>query len=229
MKYNIFQNALYRHLFTMIIACVVLMASFAGLSYLGVLESWGFYVLFLLCPLVYILMMETLGLASLISTEVEAGTIRALLVTPLGITDLFLSKSITGVGLAFSQVTLLMLVTGGLREEPVLILLALLLGSVLVTGIGFLVASISRDMLSVLGWGVLALLVLAIPSLAISTPGLASDWIAIIPSYYLVNTVHQVLNFGASWGDVWPNLVATLLFALLFVTLGIVALRRKYT
>jgi purine-cytosine permease-like protein len=44
----------------MIIACVVLMASFAGLSYLGVLESWGFYVLFLLCPLVYILMMETL-------------------------------------------------------------------------------------------------------------------------------------------------------------------------
>ena len=42
----------------MIIACAIPMASFAGLSYLGVLESWEFYVLFLLCPLTLILMME---------------------------------------------------------------------------------------------------------------------------------------------------------------------------
>jgi hypothetical protein len=53
---NIFNN----HTFAMIIAYALPMASFAGLSFLGVLESWGFYVLFLLCPLVYILMMETL-------------------------------------------------------------------------------------------------------------------------------------------------------------------------
>ena len=44
----------------MIIAYAFPIASFAGLSYIGILESWGFYVLFLLCPLVYILMMETL-------------------------------------------------------------------------------------------------------------------------------------------------------------------------
>jgi hypothetical protein len=53
---NVFNN----HTFAMIIAYALPMASFAGLSYLGVLGSWGFYVLFLLCPLVYILMMETL-------------------------------------------------------------------------------------------------------------------------------------------------------------------------
>lgn len=178
---------------------------------------------------VFILMMETLGLASLISTEIEAGTIRALLITPLGIPDLFLGKSITGVGLAFSQVVLLMLVTGGLQQEPALVLLTLLLGSVLVTGIGFLVASISRDMMAVLGWGMLALIILVIPSLVVFLPGIATNWIEIIPTYYLVDTVYRVLNFEASWGDVWQNLVATLLYAALFVALGIVALRRKFT
>jgi len=44
----------------MMIAYALPMASFAGLSYLGVIESWGFYVLFLLYPLAYILMMESL-------------------------------------------------------------------------------------------------------------------------------------------------------------------------
>ena len=178
---------------------------------------------------IFILMMETLGLASLISTEIEAGTIRALLITPMGIPDLFLGKSITGVILAFSQVTLLMIITGGLDQEPMLVLLTLLLGSILVTGIGFLVASVSRDMMSVLGWGMLALLIMIIPSLVIFLPGIGTNWIEIIPTYYLVDAVYRVLNFEASWVDVWQNLVATTAFAALFVVLGIAALRRKFT
>ena len=178
---------------------------------------------------VFILMMETLGLASLISTEVEAGTIRALLITPMSISDLFLGKAITGVILAFVQAALLVLVTRGLTREPVLVLFTLLLGSILVTGIGFLVASISRDMMSVLGWGMLALLVMIIPSLVVLLPGIATNWIEVIPTYYLVDTVYQVLNFEAGWADVWQNLVATAVFAALFVALGILALRRKFT
>ena len=60
MKNNIVRNVFKNHTFAMIIAYAFPIASFAGLSYIGILESWGFYVLFLLCPLVYILMMETL-------------------------------------------------------------------------------------------------------------------------------------------------------------------------
>lgn len=178
---------------------------------------------------VFILMMETLGLASLISTEVEAGTIRALLITPMSVPDLFLGKAITGVLLAFVQAMLLMLITGGLVHEPVLILLTLLLGSILVTGIGFLVASVSRDMMSVLGWGILALLVMVIPSLVIFLPGIATNWVKIIPTYYLTDTVYRAVNFPVNWGDIWQNLAATLAFAVLFVALGIIALRRKFS
>jgi len=34
------------------------MAAFAGLSYLGIIESWGFYALFLLGPLAHLSMTE---------------------------------------------------------------------------------------------------------------------------------------------------------------------------
>ena len=58
MKISIFQITINNHIFAIVITFVFSMASFAALSYLGILGSWGFYVLFLLCPLAYISMME---------------------------------------------------------------------------------------------------------------------------------------------------------------------------
>jgi ABC-2 type transport system permease protein len=176
---------------------------------------------------VMLLMVESMGLASLIVSEVEGGTLEALLITPMGVGDLFLGKGITGVGLAFVQVTALMAATGGLRDEPLLVLCTLLLGSLLVTGVGFLIGSAGRDMMSVMALGVPSVIILAIPSFGILFPGSISDWIKMIPSYYLVDTVHRVTNFGAGWSDVWANLAVLLGFDLLLVALGIAALRRK--
>lgn len=178
---------------------------------------------------VFLLMMETLGLASLITAEITGGTLRALLVTPLTVEGLFLGKGITGVGLAFGEASLLMAVTGGLAQRPLLILVALFLGSLLVTGIAFLMASASKDMMSVMSWGVLALLLLAIPAFGVLLPGVVSEWVRVIPSYYLVDTVHRASNFGAGWADLAGNLLALLLFSAAFMGLGIVVLRRKFT
>lgn len=177
---------------------------------------------------VFVLVMETMGLASLITAEVEQGTIRALLVTPIRVEGLFLAKGVTGVLLAFVQVTLLLAVTGGLNHHPLLMLTALFLGSLLVTGIGFLIASVSKDMLSAIAWGIVAILILAIPSFNVLLQGAISGWVKLIPSYYLVDTVHRVLNFGAGWQDVAANLLLLLAFAILFLALGVLALRRKF-
>jgi ABC-2 type transport system permease protein len=176
---------------------------------------------------IFVLMIETLGIASLISSELVGGTLRALLVTPLTVEGLFVAKGIFGTVFAFVQVALLMALTGGLNESPLLILTTLLLGSLLVTGVGFLMASVSRDLLSVMAWGILVILVLAIPSFAVLLPGIASDWIKLIPSHYLVDTVYRVINFGEGWSDVALNLILLFGFSLAFMALGIFALRRK--
>lgn len=177
---------------------------------------------------VLVLMIETLSLASLISSEIEGGTLRALFVTPMRISGLFVGKGIFGVSLAFIQAALLMGITGGLSHEPILILVALLLGSMLVTGIGFMMASVSRDILSVIGWGILALVLLAIPAFNILLPGLTTSWIRILPSFYLVDTVHRVINFDATAVDVGGNLLILLAFAAGFFSLGAVILRRRF-
>jgi ABC-2 type transport system permease protein len=177
---------------------------------------------------VFILGMEILGLASLISEEIEAGTLRALLTTPVRVDGLFLAKGIFGTMFAFLQVALLMGVTGGLAQRPFLILLILFLGSVLITGISFLIASFGRDMLSVMGWGMLAIILLALPTFSILIPGISSAWTKVIPSYYLADTTFQVVNFNAGWADVAPNFAILFAYAGAFLVLGIAVLRRRF-
>lgn len=177
---------------------------------------------------VFILMFETMGLASLISEEIERRTAQALLVTPVSVTDLFAAKGVTGVSLAFGQVVFFMAIVGGFSSQPLIILTTLLLGSVLVTGIAFLVASLAKDIMSVMAWSMPVFITLSIPAFGVMFPGAVTGWAKVIPSYYLADTVHQAANFGAGWGDIWPNLVILLGFNLVIIWGGIMALRRKF-
>ena len=177
---------------------------------------------------VIILMMEMLGLASLISSEVVGRTIQALLITPMTIRGLFAAKLIMGVSLAFVQVLLFMAITGGLNQQPLIIILALLLGAIMATGIGFLVASGSKEMTTVMAWGMPAIIVLSIPAFGVLAPGTVSDWVKAVPSYYLVDAVYQAANFNAGWSDLWNNLLILLGFDIIFLWLGIMVLGRKF-
>ncbi len=176
---------------------------------------------------VMILMVEMMGLASLLSEEVEHGTIYALLVTPTSVTDLFIAKGITGTGLAFGQAVLFMLLVGGFSGGPLIILIALLLGAVLVTGVAFLISSVSKDFLSLLAWTIPAFFILLVPSFSILFPGAITNWVKILPTYYLVDTVHRVANFSSGWGDIWLNLLVLLAYCLVITWTGISVLRRR--
>jgi ABC-2 type transport system permease protein len=108
-----------------------------------------------------------------------------------------------------------------------LILATLLLGALLVTGVGFLIASVARDMMSVISWGMLAIILLGIPSVSIMFPGTISDWVRVIPSFYLVDTLHRVVNFGAGWNEVALNLMILLACSAVLLTVGAAILGRK--
>jgi ABC-2 type transport system permease protein len=177
---------------------------------------------------IFILLVEILTLASLIAVEIEQGTARALLVTPMRISELFVAKGLLGVGLAFTQAILFMALVGGFSHQPLIILTTLVIGSVMVVGIGFLVASVARDVMAVTGWGMLILILLAVPGFGSVIPGLISNWAKVIPSFYLTDTVNRVANYGAGWGDIATNLVILGGFSVLVIWVGMVALRRRY-
>ncbi len=176
---------------------------------------------------VMLIIFETYGLASLIAEELERRTIQALMVTPMSIKEFFIGKGIVGISLAFGQAVLLMLIIGGLNQQPLIILTTLMLGAIMVTGIGFFIGSYSKDFMSVLAWGMVALIPLFIPSFGVMFPGAVTGWIKAIPSYYLVDTVHQAANFGAGWSDIWLNLLILIGFDIFIVFIGITVLRRK--
>ncbi|MDM7999217.1 MAG: ABC transporter permease [Dehalococcoidia bacterium] len=177
---------------------------------------------------VFLIVFETYGMATLITEEIEHRTIQALLVAPLSVKDLFAAKGITGIALAFGQGALFMGLVRGLNDQPLIIIVALLLGALLVTGVGFLIASLAKDMMSVLAWGVLALVTLVIPGMGVLFPGVVTGWAKVIPSYYLVNTVDRVANYGSGWPDIWQNLVILLAFSVGLLVTGMVALRRRF-
>jgi len=177
---------------------------------------------------VFLLLLEIMTLASLISVEIEQGTAQALLVTPMRTADLFIAKGVLGVGLAFVQTILFMALVGGLNHQPLIILTTLIIGSVMVVGAGFLLASLTRDVMSVTGWGILIIIVLAIPGFGVAIPGLISNWAKVIPSYYLTDTVSRVANYSAGWGDVGTNLAILAGITVVVVWAGMFTLRRRY-
>ena len=177
---------------------------------------------------IFILIVEILTLSSLIATEIEQGTARAILVTPLNTSELFFAKGLLGVGLALGQSVLFMALVGGLSHQPLIILLTLLIGSIMVVGLGFLLASVTRDVTAVTGWGLLVVIILAIPGFGTVIPGLISDWAKVIPSFYLTDTVSRVANYGASWGEIGTNLVVLTAFSAIVIWAGMATLRRRY-
>ena len=176
---------------------------------------------------VFVILMEIMGLATLIAEEYDRGTMSSLVVSSLPMESFLTAKAVTGVGVTFIQAVLLLAVTGTLFDGPLLLLTGLLLGSLLVAGIGFLVAAVSRDMMTVIAWSMLVMILLFMPAMNIVLPGLTSNWVKIIPSYYLTDLMHQVAHFGAGWTDMWRNVVFLFAFDLGLISLGLFALRRK--
>ena len=178
--------------------------------------------------LLFILAVEVLGLATLIIREIESGTARALITGPVRLHQFFISKALMGMLLACSQALLLVGITGKLGQAPLLLVSTLLLGSYLIVGIGFVIAAISRNNMSVLAWGLLVIVIFSLPAMSIMLPGLATGWIETIPSFFLANALHRILNFGAGWAEVGRDLGMMLAIGSATILLGASVLRRRF-
>jgi ABC-2 type transport system permease protein len=177
---------------------------------------------------IFILGSEILSLASLIATELEQKTIKALLVTPLKLDQLLTAKAIIGIGMAFIQVLLFAAIVGGLTNQPFSMILVLFIGSIMVTGLGFLVASTARDMMGVTAWGMIVMVIFVIPAIGAMIPGLLADWAKVLPSFHLTDAISQLVNYGASFSNISLNILVMLVWSAIFTIIGVLALKRQY-
>lgn len=177
--------------------------------------------------LFFVLMVETFALASLVSVEIQERTVTAVLATPARIGDVLAAKGIFGTGLAFAEVVLLGLVIGALAPNLPLMLTALLLGSILVTGFGMIAGSFGRDFMEVLFISFAFMIPLAVPAMAALFPGTAPLWVRLIPSFGLVDVIGGVTVDGDSWREAAGALASLAAWAVAAFAAGSLILRRR--
>jgi ABC-2 type transport system permease protein len=177
--------------------------------------------------LLVVLLVEMFALASLVATEIAQRTITAILATPARVRDVLAAKTLLGTTLAFSQAVLLAALTATLTEEPLLVIVALLLGAVLVTGFGLMAGAIGRDFITIVFWSVAFFVPLAIPAFAMLFPGTPALWIRALPTYGLAETLVRVTGYGEGWGEVWPELAMLLVWCVAAFLAGAAVLGRR--
>ncbi|PKQ19377.1 MAG: hypothetical protein CVT66_10485, partial [Actinobacteria bacterium HGW-Actinobacteria-6] len=122
----------------------------------------------------FVLMIEVLSMASLVSSEVLNRTVTSILVTPARAGDFLAAKTIYGTILAMSQAVIVLLAIGAFTAQNWLLLLTtMLIGSLMFTGVAMVVGSAGKDFIGSLFYSMLFLIPLLIPGLAVLFPGTA--------------------------------------------------------
>lgn len=183
----------------------------------------------LIIPLlvVMILITEMLALGYSLINEKENRTIKAVLVAPVRVGELLAAKVITGVSIIFLETLIILAATGSLATGATVILLTVLTGAFMLTGVAFLIASLARDVMSLISWGTLVMIILILPTLGVIFPGMYATWMQVIPTFMLAESLNQLINLGGGWSAVAGQLGIFSLLCLLFLGAGLLILRRN--
>lgn len=177
--------------------------------------------------LLVVLMMEIFALATLVAGEIAERTAIAVLATPASARDLIAAKMVFGTTMAFAEAVLVGILIGAFGTSPGLILLALLLGALVVTGLGLLAGSFGRDFMDTLILGILLMIPLMIPAMAALFPGAGPDWVKLMPTYGVVDVVVGASAGTLSWSDAAVPLLTLAGWGLALGALGAWVLNRR--
>ena len=176
---------------------------------------------------VMVLLVESMALAGLVAVEIQTRTAKAVVTSPASVGDLLSAKGQTGTLLAFSQAGLVLLLVGAFGFEPLLLLLALLIGSIMTAGFGMLAGSAGRDFMTTIFISMVFIIPMAVPAVAALFPGAASAWVQVLPTYGFIETIVGVTAYGQGWGDNVGNLLLSALWCVAIFTAGWFILRRR--
>jgi len=161
-----------------------------------------------------------------IADEREKGTLNALIVTPVKLSEVITAKGFLGVILALAMTVFTLFLNDALGAEPFALFVVLLFGSILCVEIGLIFGTVSKDSTAVFalikGTGIL----LIGPTAFYIWPDWP-QWIGkLFPTYWVINPIFEVTLNNANLGDVWVELLVA---AGIIVVLGgaVVALTKR--
>jgi ABC-2 type transport system permease protein len=175
----------------------------------------------------FVLLTESIALAGLIAVEVQARTAKAIVATPASVADLLAAKGTTGMILALSQTLILLAFMGSFGHEPLLLVTAVVLASIMMSGVGMIAGSFGRDFMTTLFSSVVLIVPLAVPAFAVLFPGSASLWVQALPTYGVIDTLVGVTSYRMTWSGAVGNLALAAAWCVAVFAAGWWLLKRR--
>jgi ABC-2 type transport system permease protein len=149
-------------------------------------------------------------------------------VTPARVSDFLAAKTIFGTGLALGQGLIVLALVGAFTADNWSVLIVtMLLGAMMFTGIAMVVGSSGKDFMGQLFYSMLFIIPLMIPTFSVLFPGSAAAWVRAMPTYPIINTLVETSIYEAGWSEVWSQLLYALAWVAAIYGIGLVSLKRK--
>ncbi|MCJ7606005.1 MAG: ABC transporter permease [Dehalococcoidales bacterium] len=159
-------------------------------------------------PLIVIMSIFLGGLmlpATSIITEKARKTMNALLVTPVSLGDVFVSKGIMGLAIALCMGILILVINQAFGTHPLLLTLVLALGGVMAVVFGLILGIFLKDFATLFAVWKSGGIILFAPVLVYLFPAIPG-WVSnIFPTHYIVQPIVDISQSGAGWPDVATN------------------------
>jgi ABC-2 type transport system permease protein len=158
--------------------------------------------------------------------EKQNRTLTALTVTPTTLADLLAAKGSLAVLVSVSMGVVTLVLNRAWGGEPFLLLVALVLGAIMAAGVGLLLGVLVKDINTLFATMKSMGILLYAPALVYMFPEIP-QWIGrIFPTYYIIQPVIEIVQKGASWGDVLPEFIILVVLIVILYTLVAVVGRR---
>ena len=159
--------------------------------------------------------------------EKEKRTIKALMITPASIRDIFLAKGIFGFILSFFMGILILVLNKAFGTEPVLLIIVLALGAVMAAELGMLLGVYAKDFVTIFTIWKSAGIILFAPAIIYMFPGIP-QWVGkILPTYYVTQPIVELSQKGGGWTDIATNTYILIAIDIALIFILLFALRRK--
>jgi len=174
--------------------------------------------LLVLCVVMFVLLMTGMfAPAFLLVEERERLTLNALLVTPVKMSEVLLSKALLGFGMAMVMAVLSLLLNQALPEHPLALLATLAVAAITCIEIGLVYATTAKDAKTLYSLiKTLNLLILG-PLFFYFFPSWPQWPAKLFPTYWFINPLYEIATRGASFTEIAPQLGVALAFCAVLV------------
>jgi ABC-2 type transport system permease protein len=161
--------------------------------------------------------------------EKQNRTLKALVITPTTLEDVFLAKGAFGVIVGMVMASIILIMNQAFGAHPAILLLVLFIGAIASAAFGLFFAAFVKDVTTLMAIAKATGLLLYAPGLLQIFPDIPS-WVArIFPTYYLIGPVIEVTQKGGGWSDITNDLAILIVLTLAMVAGAAYAVRRlKY-